>query len=207
MRTFVLLFTACALIPVSVFSQTPPPPMPADMARISGTVENWDGKTLTIKSADGESMVLVPADARINMRRKGTLADIKPGSFVGSAAVAGADGHLRANEVHIFPDSMRGTGEGHRDMSSPNTTMTNGNVASMTNGNVAATGSDSKGRTITVTYAGGQQLIDVATDVPISIISPVERSWIKPGVAVNAMGRKGTDGSVTAQMVEVGARP
>lgn len=207
MRKLALALAAtCTLTPCAAFAQAPPP-MPPGMARISGTVEQWDGQALTIKTADGDSKVLVPADAHINVRRKGSLADIKPGSFVGSAAVAGPDGHLHANEVHIFPDSMRGTGEGHRDMPAPNTTMTNGSVATMTNGNVAAAGSDAKGTTLTVTYAGGQQQIDVAADVPVSIITPVERSQLKPGVQVNAMGRKAADGSVTAQMVEVGARP
>jgi hypothetical protein len=207
MRTLALALAAtCILTPCLAFPQTPPP-MPPGMARISGTVEQWDGQTLTIKSADGDSKVLVPADARISTRRKGTLADIKSGSFVGSAAVAGADGHLHANEVHIFPDSMRGTGEGHRDMPAPNTTMTNGNVASMTNGNVAAAGSNAKGMTLTVTYAGGQQQIDVASDVPVSIITPVERSQLKPGIQVNTMGGKAADGTVTAQMVEVVTRP
>jgi hypothetical protein len=206
MRISASILAACTLLPLLTLAQAPSP-MPPDMQRIAGTVEQWDGANLTIKSADGVSKVLVPADARINTRRKGTLADIKPGSFVGSAAVAGADGHLHANEVHIFPESMRGTGEGHRDMAAPNTTMTNGNVATMTNGNVSTVGGGMAGSTITVTYAGGQQQIDVASDVPVSVISPVDRSQLKPGVQVNVMGHKGPDGRLAAQMVEVGPRP
>ena len=56
-------------------------------------------------------------------------ADIKPGDFVGSAAVRGADGKLHAEEVHIFPENLRGTGEGHRPMSGPQESMTNAAVA------------------------------------------------------------------------------
>lgn len=207
MRIAATVLPVCALLSVLAWAQSAPAPMPADMQRISGTVEKWDGQNLLIKTADGEVRVQVPADARINTRRKGTMADIKPGSFVGSGAVTTSGGHLHANEVHIFPDSMRGTGEGHRDMQAPNTTMTNGNVASMTNGNVAAAAGGAQGSTITVTYAGGQQLIDVDSSTPISIISPVERTQVTSGMQVNAMGRKNSDGSLNAQMLEVVSQP
>lgn len=207
MRTAAIALTLCAWLPLMAWAQSAPPPMPADMQRLSGTVEKWDGQTLQIKTADGETRVQISADTRINTRRKGTLADIKPGSFVGSGAVTSVNGHLHANEVHVFPESMRGTGEGHRDMQAANTTMTNGSVASMTNGNVAATGAGAAGGTLTVTYPGGQQLIDVDSSTPIVIISPVERTQIKAGVQVNAMGRKNSDGSLSAQMLELVSQP
>jgi hypothetical protein len=196
------ILAACTLLPLLAVAQIGPS-KPPDMQRISGTVKQWDGRTLTIQSAEGETQVLISADANINTQRPGNLSDIKPGSFVGSAAVAGPDGHLHANEVHIFPESMRGDGAGHRNMTAPNTTMTNGDVATMTNGNVAATGPGTTSRLITVTYPGGQQLIEVTSNVPISVITPVDRSLLKPGIEVNAMGRKDAAGKITVRMVEV----
>src|SRR5205807_9319872 len=88
--------------------------------RISGIVEKLDGETLSVKSKDGEELsIALPAGVRITALVNKSLDDIKPGDFVGSAAVADANGKLHAQEVHIFPEAMRGSGEGHRPMSGP----------------------------------------------------------------------------------------
>lgn len=128
---------------------------PAAPARVYGTVESFSGQTLVAKLQNGEMVsISVPAESKIISIRLGSLAEIKPGDFVGSAAVQGEDGKLHAQEVHVFSESMRGTGEGHRPMGpDPNRTMTNGTVTAapnapegrtMTNGSVSqVSGADS----------------------------------------------------------------
>jgi len=179
-----------------------------DMVRLSGTLQSFSGTTLTLKAAEGERQVTVAPAVPITSRVAGTLADIKPGAFVGSAAVQGPDGQLRAQEVHVFPDAMRGTGEGHRPMADANTTMTNGSVTTMTNGSVtASSGKTGAAPTITLNYPGGQQQITLPADVPVTLIKLVDRSTLKPGTPVNVMGHRNADGSVSAQMVQLGAAP
>src|SRR3977135_31960 len=122
LRASVLL----ALFALPVFSQ-------GQQARMLGTIDSFNGQILVVKSQDGQvTSITVPPDLRVMANAKAGLADIKPGDFVGSAADKGPDGKLHAEEVHIFPESMRGTGEGHRPMGpNPNRSMTNGAVAMM----------------------------------------------------------------------------
>src|SRR5499427_3259495 len=98
--------------------------------RVRGAIEKVDGNTVVVKSADGGDVTLtLTPNAQIVGVVKATLAEIKPGSFVGSAAMPQPDGSQKAMEVHIFAESQRGTGEGHRPWDgAPNSTMTNGTV-------------------------------------------------------------------------------
>jgi len=163
--------------------------------RISGTVEKLDGTVLSVKSKEGEELsIKLPDGVRVNALANKSLADIKPGDFVGSAAVADANGKLHAQEVHIFPESMRGAGEGHRPMSDPGQTMTNATVAEVVR---SADGSGLKLR-----YPGGEQEIDVAADVRVVEVVPGDVSLLKPGVAVAVYGSKAADGSLTARGVQ-----
>ena len=99
--------------------------------RIRGDVVALDGANVRIKSPEGEDLsVKLMDDVRLTAVSRASAADIKAGSFVGATAVAQPDGTLKASEVHIFPESMRGTGEGHRPMDSrPGSTMTNATVS------------------------------------------------------------------------------
>jgi hypothetical protein len=166
--------------------------------RIRGAIEKVDGNTVVVKATDGADVMLtLTADAQIVAVAKASLADIKPGSFVGSAAMPQADGSQRALEVHIFAESQRGTGEGSRPFSLPNSTMTNGTVGDM----VTATG----GGTITVKYKDGEKKIVVGPDVPIVRYEIGTRSELKPGahiVVLNAV--KKPDGSIDAPRINVG---
>jgi len=144
---------------------------------------------------------------RINANGKAKLSDIKPGDFVGSAADKGPDGKLHAEEVHIFPETMRGTGEGHRPMGpNPNRSMTNGTVAmndpearTMTNGTVsAASGMGSV--TLTVHYKEGDQMIEVAPDTPVVTIIPGDRTLLKPGATVSVVAAQ-KDSGLTATIL------
>src|SRR5437588_151152 len=108
--------------------------------RVRGTVEKVDGNTVVVKATDGASVTLtLTANAAIVGVNKASLADIKPGSFVGSAAMPQPDGSQKALEVHIFAESQRGTGEGHRPFTVPGSTMTNGTVGDMVTATDAGT--------------------------------------------------------------------
>jgi hypothetical protein len=166
--------------------------------RIRGAVEKVDGNTVVVKSADGAEVTLtLTANAQIVGVVKASLADIKPGSFVGSAAMPQADGSQKALEVHIFAESQRGTGEGHRPFTVPNSTMTNGTVGDM----VKAT----DGGTLTVQYKGGEKKIVVGPDAPIVRYEIGDRSELKPGVHITALNAvKKADGSIEAPRLNVG---
>jgi hypothetical protein len=166
--------------------------------RVRGTIEKVDGNTVVVKSTDGAEVTLtLTANAAIVGVVKATLADIKPGSFVGSAAMPQADGSQKALEVHIFAESQRGTGEGHRPFTVPNSTMTNGTVGDM----VTAT----DGGTLTVKYKDGEKKIVVPPGVPIVRYEIGDRSELKPGVHITALNAvKKQDGSIEAPRLNVG---
>jgi len=166
--------------------------------RIRGTIEKVDGNTVVVKATDGtEHTLTLTASAAIVGVVKASLAEIKPGSFVGSAAMPQADGSQKALEVHIFAESQRGTGEGHRPFTIPNSTMTNGTVGEM----VTAT----DGGTLTVKYKDGEKKIVVPPDVEIVRYEIGDRSELKPGVHITALNAvKKADGSIEASRLNVG---
>jgi hypothetical protein len=166
--------------------------------RIRGTIEKVDGNTVVVKTADGaEQTLTLTAKALIVGVVEASLAEIKPGSFVGSAAMPQPDGSQKALEVHIFAESQRGTGEGHRPFTIPNSTMTNGTVGDM----VSATGEG----TLTVKYKEGEKKIVVGPNVPIVRYEIGDRSELKPGVHITALNAvKKPDGSIEAPRLNVG---
>jgi len=128
---------------------------------------------------------------------KASMADIKPGSFIGSAATPQADGSQKALEVHIFPEAMRGTGEGHRPYFIPNSTMTNGTAGNA----VKAVDGDA----IMVNYKGGEKKILVPAGVPIVRYEIGDRSDLKTGAAFTILSAvKKSDGSLETSRVNVG---
>lgn len=198
-----------ALLVLSVsFSVVAQIPTQDQRARIHGIIESANAQTFVLKSQDGQlvSVMLAP-DVQIMANAKSSLADIKPGDFVGSAANKGPDGRLHAEEVHIFPAALRGRGEGHRLMGPDlNRTMTNGTVAeaglesrTMTNGTVSGV-SGSSGRILTIKYKGGEQTIEVAPDTPIVTLVIGDRSLLKPGASVSIVATQ-NDGGLTATSI------
>ena len=166
--------------------------------RVRGTIEKVDGNVLSVRSNEGEAMkIALTGDARIVGVAKASLTDIKPGTFIGSAAMPQPDGSQRALEVHIFPEAMRGTGEGHRPYSIPNSTMTNG-----TAGN-AVKGVD--GNAVMVSYKGGEKKIVVPPGVPIVRYDIGSRGDLKPGAAFTVLSAvKKADGTYETNRVNVG---
>lgn len=129
--------------------------------RLRGTIESVEGHKLTVKTADGEHTLMLGDKAMVVAVVKASMADVKQGTFLGSAAMPQPDGSQKALEVHIFPEQMRGTGEGHRPYAPvPNSTMTNGTAS-------GATVSSVDGSTMTVKYREGEKKIVVPPGTPI----------------------------------------
>ena len=156
-----------------------------------------DGASLAVRTRAGEDRtVRLNPKALFVLVAPATLADVKPGAFIGVAAMPGEGGELKAMEVHIFPEAMRGTGEGFRPFDAPGSTMTNGNI----DARVDAT----TGPKLTVTYKGGQQTIVVDPKTPIVAFEPGAKDDLKPGAAIVARGPKQDDGSIDAAFVLIG---
>lgn len=196
----VLALVISAALPAAAQNQ---PPAPVAV-RVAGTVESLDGATLKVTAKDGaETAVTLADNAAIYGVEKRSLADIKPGDFVASGGVRGADGQIHASEVRIFPRSLRGTGEGQR----PWAVKTDG---VMTNATVGTVSQSPTGGMVHVTYQGGQSDYSVGPDVPVLAYVDADRSLLKPGAAVVISARKQADGTLTASRVTAeknGVRP
>ena len=170
-----------------------------DTVRVRGTIERVEGQTLVVKSRDGaELKVVLPDNAVVVALVKSSLSDIKPGSFVGVTGMPQADGRQKAVEVHIFPEAMRGTGEGHRPWDlQPQSTMTNANVEQ------TVAGVD--GHTLTLKYKDGEKKIIVVPETAIVTYVPGDKSELKPGVKIFvAAANKQPDGTLQAPRVNFG---
>ena len=167
--------------------------------RVRGTIDKLDGNVLSVKSRDGGDLKVTLTDnAQIVGVEKASLADIKPGSFIGSAAMPQPDGSQKALEVHIFPEAMRGTGEGHR----PYAPVAN---STMTNGTVDQTVVAVDGQAVTLKYRDGEKKIVVPPGVPILIYVIGDRSDLKPGAAFTIISAtKQPDGTLETARVNVG---
>jgi hypothetical protein len=188
MRRLPLLLIA-ALLALPAAAQTPPTGTPT---RVGGTVAKLDGHTLTVTTKDGQTItVTLAADVTIFGLAKATLADIKPGDFLASGGVKGTDGKIHAVEVRIFPEALRGVGEGQRPWDvKPDGVMTNATVGTVTQ--------SPDGGLIHVSYKGGESEYTVGADVPILLYVPGSMDLLKPGAAVSMIALKQPDGSLTA---------
>src|SRR6516225_2967725 len=163
--------------------------------RIRGTVEKLDGQILAVKSRDGQQLTIALApNFTVSAVVKKSLADIKAGDYVGAAWTKGTDGKLHAIEVLIFPEALRGAGEGERPWDlTPDSLMTNATVSGISGA--------PQGQTLKVTYKGGESEIVVAPNTPIVTFAPGDASLLKPGAAIITAASKQADGSLTASRV------
>ena len=172
----------------------------APPAAVRATVESIaaDGASLAVRTRGGdERTVRLTPKTRFVLVAPASLTDVKPGAFVGVAAAPGEAGQLKAMEVHIFPESMRGTGEGSRPFDlGPGSTMTNGTNSARVDA--------VNGPALTVTYKGGEQAIVIDPKTAIVAVQPGAATDIKPGAAIIARGPKQADGSVEAAFLLVG---
>jgi hypothetical protein len=190
----IALVTTVTLAVAPAFAQS----APAVSARATLETVSADGAALGVRTRAGEERTIhLNPKTRFVLVVPATLADVKPGTFIGVAALPGEGSELKAMEVHIFPEAMRGTGEGFRPFDlAPKSSMTNGNISAR----VDAT----TGPKLTVTYKGGEQTIVVDPKTPIVALEPGAPTDLKPGAAIIARGPKQEDGSIDAGFVLVG---
>ena len=167
----------------------------ADMVRVRGTIQGVDGQTLDVKGRDGAPIkVKLADDVKVLAVDRKSMADVKQGVFVGITA----DGSQKAVEIHIFPEVLRGTGEGHRPWDlMPNSTMTNANIES------AVTSSD--GQELILKYKDGEKKFVVPANVEVVMFDPAAVADLKPGEKIFVVaGKKQPDGTVLAPSIVVG---
>lgn len=164
----------------------------ADQVRIRGTIVRVDAKTLVVQDRGGEVLSLArPADLPVSEVYPIKLRDIKKGSYIGTAALPQADGTQKAIEVLVFPEAMRGTGEGHRPWDlMPESTMTNATVADLGTAPRSVRG----GQQLHLTYKGGEKTVIVPPTVPVVTFRPGTDALLVPGakVMISAQEKNGT---------------
>ena len=187
----IVLVTALAALPMANAQDKP--------VRVRGTIERVEGDVYVIKAKGGNEFKLRLAEnAPVAAVVKASLADAKVGSYVGIATLPQADGTQRALEVLIFPENMRGVGEGHYGWDLQPSSM-------MTNGNVEQTVTATDGQVLTVKYKDGEKKITVPPDVPIVTFAPGEKSELKAGATIFvAAAKPQPDGTLQAPRIGVG---
>jgi hypothetical protein len=172
--------------------------------RIRGEIVSFSGSTLQVHRRSGDTVTVEMKDSTaLNAVKAIQLSDIKPGSYVGTAATPGPDGKLTAKEVLVFPEAARGTGEGHYawDLGA-NSSMTNAHVDTVVEG--------TSGRDLKLSYKGGTNTINVPTNVPVVTLIPATRDDLTAGKKVFVVATPGKSGSYDGIFVVVekdGAAP
>ncbi len=182
------LLAGAALVPANAQD------VPVTLTR--GTIASLEGQTLEAKTRNGATIPVTLTDkSAVLGATNATIADVKPDSYIGVAAAPQPDGTLKALEVTIIDQKLRGMGDGHYgwDLTGGNT-MTNGAVGSVQTAN---------GRTLVINYKGGSKTITVPDDVPVVSIAPADRAVLKPGARIVVISDKGASG-VTANAVIAG---
>ena len=181
-----------ALLALPAAAQNPPQGTPT---RIRGTVEKLDGQALTVKSREGQELTITLApNVTVAYLVKKSLGDIKAGDFVATTSSKGTDGKNHSVELRIFPDAMRGLGEGQYAWDlMPESLMTNATVAGITGA--------PQGQTLKVTYKGSESEIVVGPDTPIFGYGTGDTSLLKPGAAIFIVALKNPEGSLSASRV------
>ncbi|WP_441228785.1 hypothetical protein AB7813_26415 [Tardiphaga sp. 20_F10_N6_6] len=192
-RLFVGSLLAGSLLISAASAQQPQP------LRIRGAIEAVDGAVLTIKTREGdERKVKMTDNVTVTGIARTTMAEVKPGSYIGVTGMPQADGSQKAIAIHIFPEAMRGTGEGSRPWDlRPNSSMTNATVDQKVQA--------SDGQTVTVKYKDGEKKVTVTPDTPIVTFVPGNKDELKPGAKIIIMGAtKKDDGTFETARVNVG---
>ena len=186
---------------------------------VRGTIESLDGQVLTVATSHGSVRVQLTPSTAIATVAQSDRAHLTDGSFLGITSVTDPDGSRRAVEVHVFPEAMRGTGEGNYAWDWPgasgNSKMTNGTASKMTNGTISnskmtngtVTAQDG-GSSLTLQYkdgaSGGSQSITIPPGIPIVALEPGKSSDLQPGVHVFVVAARDSAGVLTAARVLAG---
>jgi hypothetical protein len=188
----VVLLAGTPVLAQPVLAQTAPG---GTRIRVAGTIDALTGDAVTVGAPDGHKQtVTLSPDLQVYGVESRRITDIKPGDFLASGGVRGTDGKIHAVEVRIFPETLRGVGEGQRSWNvKPEGVMTNATV-----GTVSRSGD---GGVIHVTYKDGQSEFTIDPDVPILAYVLADRSLLKPGAAIVTTATKEPDGSLKASRV------
>jgi hypothetical protein len=186
-----ILAAVLLLVSSAALAQAP------QQVRIRGTVEKLEGNTMVVKTAAGQATVKLADNYGVMGVAKSSLSEVQSGRYIGTTTVGERNGALVALEIHIFPEAMRGVGEGYRDWDlRPNSKMTNAAVA-----DIASVGKD---RVMTLKYKDGEKKVLVPENATVVAFQPTEKSSLKPGAHIFAVTQKQPDGSLTAARVNVG---
>ena len=170
-----------------------------ETVRIRGTIERIEGPVYVVKNRDGAELKLTVTDNPLFVVIvPAKMADIKQGMFVGSAGMMQPDGSQKAIEVHIFPESMRGTGEGHYDWDLlPKSKMTNANVEQAVN--------SVDGQVLSVKYKDGEKKLLVTPETIVVTYEIGRKDEVQPGTKIFvAAAKKQPDGTVQAPRITYG---
>jgi len=164
--------------------------------RVRGSISAYDGKVLSVKSREGKDLKLQMTEGTtVSYPKAIKLSDIKPGDYIGTAATPDSEGRLVAREVHLFPETSRGVGEGHYPWDAePGSTMTNASLAKMVKSN--------NGQELTLEYKGGARTVLIPEGIPVVTAVPADRSLLQPGTYVFVVVQVAADGSMTAARIQ-----
>jgi hypothetical protein len=190
----------------------------AASSTVRGTLTSVSDTALTVSTATGDVQVRIAPPLNVYARTPSNLAHVTPTAFVGVTSVTAPDGSQRATEIHVFPEALRGTGEGSRLMTQASggtsaSTMTNGTVSGsrMTNGSVSPSrmtngtvGAKAGPTSLTVTYQGGSQTIAIPAGVTVTTITPTQQKLAR-GANVIVLANKRPDGGLSASTVMLAA--
>jgi hypothetical protein len=187
---------AAAMICCAAFLGLAAPQARAQVTRIHATVESFSGTTMSLLTTGGDKLdVTVPQGVPVRLIVPAKLSEIGSGSYVGTAAMPGPNGTLRAMEVHIFPEASRGAGDGTRPWDQPQSLMVNGTVGDVT---------VKDGDTLVIKNHDGEKTVTVSPNTPIITFAPGSRDLLVAGAHVTVTANKGPDGELTATGVAVG---
>jgi hypothetical protein len=195
MRMTAIVAVLIGFFIVPALAQTTPTSTPI---RVRGTVEKLDGQNLTVKSRDGQSLTIaLAANVIVSYLTKKTVADIKTGDFVASTGAKGTDGKLHAIEVRIFPENLRGVGEGQYPWDlKPDSIMTNATVGTITK--------SPQGNVLKVSYKGAESEFTIDPDTPVyGTATDGDTRLLKPGAAVFVIAQKQDDGKLASSRLYV----
>ncbi|HZZ16219.1 MAG TPA: hypothetical protein VFE08_09685 [Candidatus Sulfotelmatobacter sp.] len=193
--------------------------MSSQPEHVRGTIESLNGHVLTVATSDGSVRVQLASSTAIATVVQSDRSHLTDESFLGITSVAGPDGSRRAVEVHVFPEAMRGTGEGNYAWDWPgasgNSKMTNGTASKMTNGTVSnskmtngTVTAQEGGSSLTLQYkdgaSGGSQAITIPPGIPIVGLEPGQLSDLQPGVHVFVVATRDSVGVLTGARVLAG---